>query len=68
MQNYYFEKIGDTILNARREFGKTEAGLADKQVGRHKVKLEELVKAYNVYTDQKITLDEIIPSELKSCF
>jgi hypothetical protein len=32
------------------------------------MELEELVKAYNVYADQQIGLEEIIPSELKSYF
>jgi hypothetical protein len=68
MQKYYFEQIGETILDARREMANIKAGLADERRGRRKVKLEELVKAYNVYTDHKITIDEIIPSELKSYF
>ncbi len=68
MQNYYFEQIGDTILDARRELANVEAGLADERLGGLKMKMEELVKAYNVYTNQKITIDEIIPSELKSYF
>jgi hypothetical protein len=82
MQNYYFEQIGDMILEARREMANVEAGFADEQRGRprfsfenvnasrgrRKVKLEELVKAYNAYTDEKITISEIIPAELKSYF
>jgi hypothetical protein len=68
MQNYYFEQIGDTILDARREIANVGAGLADERLRRLKLKMEELVKAYNVYTNQKITIDEIIPSELKSHF
>lgn len=68
MQNYYFEQIGETILEARRCVASGKAGFADDRHGRGKVKLEELVKAYNVYTDQKITPAEIIPSELNSYF
>jgi hypothetical protein len=68
MQNYYFERIGDTILDARREIADVETGLADERLGMLKMKMEELVKAYNVYTDQKITINEVIPSELKSYF
>jgi hypothetical protein len=68
MQNYYFEQIGDTILNARREQAGARPGAAAERRGRRKVKLEELVKAYNVYADHKITIDEIIPAELKSYF
>lgn len=68
LQKYYFEQIGETILEARRSMTNSKAGFADEWPGRRKVKLEELVKAYNVYTDQKITLAGIIPSELKSKF
>lgn len=82
MQNYYFEQIGDTILNARRELANVEAGFTDERRGRprfsfentndsrgkRKMKLQKLVDAYNFYADQKITMGEIIPSELKSHF
>ncbi|MGH7450063.1 MAG: hypothetical protein ACRENG_01825 [bacterium] len=68
MQNYYFEQIGDTILDARREIAEVTAGVSEEWLGGIKIKLAELVKAYNVYTNQKITIDEIIPSELKSYF
>ncbi len=67
MQNYYFEQIGDAILAARREVQNAEAR-PDEQLEPLKIKLEELVKAYNAYSDQKITIHEIIPSELKSYF
>ncbi|GEM_PF-541737 len=68
MQNYYFEQIGDTILAARRELANTGAGLANERRHRRKVKLKELIKAYNTYADQKITMDKIIPAELKFYF
>lgn len=68
MQSYYFEQIGETILEARRCMANGKAGFTDDRYGRGKVKLEELVKAYNVYTDQKIIPAEIIPSELNSYF
>ncbi len=68
MQNYYFEQIGDMILEARREQAGIGAGFGAERRDRRKVKLEELVKAYNVYADHEITIDEIIPAELKSFF
>jgi hypothetical protein len=82
MQNYYFEQIGDTIMQARRELANSEAGFADERRGRprisfedvndsrdrRRIKLQELVTAYNFYADQKITVSEIVPSELKSYF
>jgi hypothetical protein len=68
MQNYYFEQIGDTILDARKEIRNFASGCSDDQPGRRKTKMEELVKAYNAYAGQKITINEVIPSELKSFF
>jgi len=68
MQNYYFEQIGDAILAARREIEHVDIGCAEARLDQLKNKMEELVKAYNVYTDQKITINEVIPSELKSYF
>ena len=68
MQNYYFEQIGDTILHVRREIENGDASRSHKQLYTLKMKMEELVKAYNVYTEQKITINEVIPSELKSYF
>ena len=68
MQNYYFEKIGDAMLEARREPAAINAGLPAKQRSRRKGKLEELVNAYNIYSDQKITIDAIIPPDLKPLF
>ncbi|MDZ7289763.1 MAG: hypothetical protein ONB44_06955 [candidate division KSB1 bacterium] len=68
MQNYYFEQIGDTILDVRRVTENCESGRSSERLKMLKLKMEELVKAYNVYTEQKITIDEVIPSELKSYF
>jgi hypothetical protein len=68
MQNYYFEQIGDAILDVRREIKNADAGGADERLDQLKIKMEELIKAYNAYSDQKITINEIIPSELKSYF
>lgn len=67
MQNYYFEQIGDTILAARRGV-KNTAGAEEEPLAPLKLKLEELIKAYNTYSEQKITIHEIVPSELKSYF
>lgn len=66
MQNYYFEQIGDTILAARR--GVKNAAGVEEPLAPLKLKLEELIKAYNTYSEQKITIHEIVPSELKSYF
>lgn len=59
MRNYYTEKIGELIMAARGELehGRQQANL--------KMQMNDLLQAYNVYSDQKVTLHEIIPSELK---
>ncbi|MGH7490839.1 MAG: hypothetical protein ACREOO_00440 [bacterium] len=68
MQNYYFEQIGDMILNARREQSSIKHDFAAELREQHKRELEELVRAYNLYADQEISLDEIVPFELKPYF
>ncbi|MFQ5650139.1 MAG: hypothetical protein ACE5IY_09370 [bacterium] len=63
MSNYYFEKIGNTILEARREMEE------DPQAGeRHQYRsaLEELVEAYNEYSDKKVEVKDVLPAELIS--
>ncbi len=68
MERYYFERIGDALLEARRELAAEAAGDDRLQRGRRKARLQELVDAYNHYTTHKITLAEIVPAELKPCF
>jgi hypothetical protein len=60
MQNYYFEQIGDAILAMRREFSN---GAPQARVASLRRKMEKLVEAYNHYSEQKITIVEVIPSE-----
>ena len=67
MQEYYFEQIGDTILAARRDATSLQAGIASEH-NRYKAKLEELIRAYNSHAGQKITIEEIVPTELKTYF
>lgn len=65
MQNFYFEQIGDAILAMRREL---REGLAQTRVAPLRRKMEELVEAYNHYSDQHISIAEVIPSELQPHF
>jgi hypothetical protein len=65
MQNYYFEKIGDAIVAMRQELRK---GAAPARAASFRRKMEELVKAYNHYAAQKISVAEVIPSELQIHF
>ncbi len=62
MSNYYFEQIGDEILSLRK---KIQAAGNRRFVSEIKIKMDELIKAYNVYSKQKITLEEVIPVDLK---
>jgi hypothetical protein len=63
MQNYYFEQIGDAILAMRREF---RNGAAQSRVAPFRRRMEKLVEAYNHYSEQKISVVEVIPSEFHS--
>ena len=65
MVTYYFEQIGDTLLEIRQEVAN---GAVDENLRRLKTKVEELVKAYNVYSDQKLTVNQVVPSELQPYF
>jgi hypothetical protein len=70
MRNYYFEQIGDAILAMRQAtpVGELRNGAAQAEVAPLRRKVEELVKAYNQYAEQKISVAEVIPSELQSHF
>ena len=65
MQNFYFEQIGDTILAMRQEL---RSGVTPTRVAPLRRKMEELVEAYNHYSDQHLSIVEVIPSELQSHF
>lgn len=68
LEQYYFERIGDALLEARHTLAENVTGDPALPRDRRRAKLQELVDAYNHYTGQKITLAEIVPAELKSCF
>lgn len=63
MRDYYTEKIGELILSARREMN--GGWRYESKRASLKQQMNDLLDAYNVYSDQKVTLNEIIPSELK---
>lgn len=62
MSNYYFEQIGDAIVTLRRE---VEQGRDRESIAPLKAKMEELVRAYNLHSNQNITITEVIPVELQ---
>jgi len=61
MTNYYFEKIGSTLLETRREI---EAAAEKTKLAEYKQMLEELVDAYNQYSNRKVKIKDILPAEL----
>lgn len=63
LSNYYFEQIGNFILELR------EASIkADFDVEDYKLRLEELIDAYNKHSNKKVTYQQVIPAELVSIF
>lgn len=63
LSNYYFEKIGKEIVSLRECIDSntnTEIILASKD------KMNELIKAFNIYSEKKVTLDDVIPNDLKN--
>lgn len=65
MSNYYFEQIGDEILTLRK---KAKKNLDEINSVESKAKMDELIKAYNIYSDKKITINDVIPVDLKEYF
>ena len=72
MSKYYFERIGETILEFRRNL-KYEKNAMDPaksftNLKETKHKMDELVRAYNIYSDKKISLKNIVPNDLQEFF
>ncbi|MBN2009379.1 hypothetical protein JW960_08535 [candidate division KSB1 bacterium] len=65
MTNYYFEQIGDEILSLRRNLDNDDQR---KIITESREKINELIKAFNAYSDKKVTLAEVIPGDLKNHF
>jgi len=72
MSNYYFEQIGDTILKLRESLKHGEKQHDDQHnvlvVQETKEKMRELIKAYNLYADKKISIENVLPGDLSSYF
>lgn len=72
MSTYYFEQIGDTILELRKSLKLGQ----DKMVTEHNImvvketkqKMNELIRAYNVYSEKKISIEKILPRDLIDYF
>ena len=62
MASYYFEHIGNTILEIREA---VKEPLYNKNLEIYESKLKQLVDAYNVHSVDKVTYQNIVPKELK---
>lgn len=61
LTNYYFEKIGDEILTLR---GDIQSGCHPEHIRDMKLRMTELVHAYNLYTNQQLQLKDVLPADL----
>ncbi len=61
LSNYYFEQIENTLMEARRLSGSFGQG---RWMDEYAEKFSELVKAYNLHTDNKVSMDKMFP---KNC-
>ncbi len=72
MSNYYFERIGDMILELRKslKFGqdKNDNDYNIMVVKETKEKMDKLIKAYNLYSDKKISIENVVPRDLMEYF
>ncbi len=65
MMNYYFEQIGNVILELRNVI---QDHISDNEFEIYRNQLEELIEAYNVYADRKVTYKDVLPKELIQFF
>jgi len=61
MANYYFEQIGKKLIEVR---GMIQEGSEVSELNLEKNNLAELVYAYNIYADQKVSFEKVLPKEL----
>lgn len=66
MRNYYLAKMGDCIVHARNELRRGRQH--KRSLANLKRQAKELLRAYNAHTAYKLSLEEIIPAELKPCW
>jgi len=61
MEKYYFDKIGSKLLEIREAL---KATISEDEMEKHHWQLRELVDAYNLYAEKRISYEDVIPSEL----
>lgn len=62
MRVYYFERLGEEILAFRRE---VERGAGPERIRDAKVRMSQLLGAYNLYSGQRLSLSEVLPADLR---
>ncbi|MDZ7271257.1 MAG: hypothetical protein ONB30_00985 [candidate division KSB1 bacterium] len=62
MKVYYFERLGDEILAFRHE---VEQGASTERIRDAKVRMSQLLGAYNLYSGQRLSLSEVLPADLR---
>lgn len=71
MSNYYFEQIGDTILELRKSLRLGQDNNNEhniKIVKATKQKMNELIRAYNLYSNKNISIENVVPRDLIGYF
>ena len=71
MSNYYFEQIGDTILELRKNLKQHQHGIDSDDftvVKATREKIDKLVEAYNLHSGKKISLQNVVPVDLQEYF
>ncbi len=61
MAGYYFDQIGNKLIEVREMI---QQGSGISELNLEKKKLAELVYAYNIYSDQKVNFEKVLPKEL----
>ncbi len=62
MKEYYFERLGEEILAFRRQI---EQGADSECIRDAKVRMSQLLGAYNLYSGQRLALSEVLPTDLR---
>ena len=65
MASYYFERIGNTILEIREA---VKEPFYRNNMAIYESKLKQLVDAYNVHSVDKVTYQNVVPEELNTIF
>lgn len=71
MSNYYFEQIGDTILELRKNLKQYQDGIESNDftvVKETRAKIDKLIEAYNLHSGKQISIQNVVPSDLQEYF